>query len=91
MWLALRSVRRSYELVVNGAVSRSFVDALDGFEVADTVDGGAQKAGRVDGRGRLYHALPVVASDIDLVAVRPVTDGWRRGPARGTHHDRRGG
>lgn len=74
--LTLRSGGRSYELVVRGASLCPVADALDGFEVIGTVDGCTHMAGRIDGQGQLYDVLALVgASDIDLVSLRPMTDG----------------
>ncbi len=76
MSLTLRSVVRSYELVVGGELDPAFVDALDGFEIVRSDHGCTQLAGLVEGQGHLYDVLAVVgASDVDLVSLSPIPDG----------------
>jgi hypothetical protein len=71
----LRTVVRSYELVLRGHLSPALVNALDGFDIVGVDDGLTYLAGRVDGQGHLYDMLAVVgASNAHLVSLSPMDD-----------------
>jgi hypothetical protein len=70
----LRTVVRSYELVLRGHLSPALVNALDGFDIVGVDDGLTYLAGRVE-QGHLYDMLAVVgASNAHLVSLSPMDD-----------------
>jgi hypothetical protein len=66
--------RLVYELVVGGKVTPTFLEALDGFEIAG-VDGELTSlVGRADGQGHLYRLMTVIRDfNVGFVAFRPAT------------------
>jgi hypothetical protein len=64
----------AYVLVVGGDVTPAFVEALDGFEIAD-VDGELTSlVGWANGQGHLHDLLTVIRDfNVGFVAFRPAT------------------
>jgi hypothetical protein len=49
---------------------------LGGFEIVGAADDCTYLAGRAEGSGHLYDVLAVIgASNIELVSLKPITDG----------------